>query len=603
MQPRLSLVGAVTTATVLLSVASAQAAPITVNKTSDAAPSGSECMGVAGDCALRQAIDKANANPGSTVVVPNGTYRLTIAPAGPDDNSTGDLNVTASTTISGSGPSPIVEAGTSAGSGIDRVLTVGSGANVSISRITIRFGKSPGTGGGILDVGTLTLTDSRITQNTADSGGGIGFDDGGAASGALTVTGSTLTGNHSGDGGGIVEESGKSVTITDSSISNNTSSSLGGGVSQEGSASIDIERSTIHGNTATKEGGGLTQEAPAPVTISRSTIDGNTAGGYGGGIVEEGGDPSGAPADSLTNDTITNNHAVPPAAFNVGGGGIDLAGGGTAVIKNSTISKNTSTVSNGGNIHDDGTDPVDLTNTIVSGGTPANCQGGDIFSTGTHGHGSAAGRNLASDSSCGLGPAGADLVGVNPRLGPLANNGGPTQTMALLTGSPAINAASSCPPPAVDQRGVHRPQGGRCDIGAYEYKPPPPKACKHAKSKIDKSRSGYKNGVLTLHGTSSDKGCKGKSRIAKVTITVARNISTDQCRFLLADGHTFGPIRACDGKPPFAFKAKGTKKWSFKLVVNLPKGNYTIRSRAVDNAGTPQLVHHHGPNVLTLHLK
>ncbi len=78
------------------------------------------------------------------------------------------------------------------------------------------------------------------------------------------------------------------------------------------------------------------------------------------------------------------------------------------------------------------------------------------------------GYNLDNDGTCGLNGVG-DQTGVNPKLGPLANNGGPTQTMALKAGSPAIDAVQFCPPPKTDQRGVKRQ--GPCDVGAYERVP------------------------------------------------------------------------------------------------------------------------------------
>jgi Tol biopolymer transport system component len=425
------------------SVEPAVAATFTVNTTKDHAPHAGACASppVAGDCALRQAVAMANAHPSSTIALHPGTYRLTIAPSGADDNSTGDLNVTAATTISGSNPTTtIIEAGVSAGNGIDGVLAVHGSAPLNISGVTIRFGNSTGTGGGIFDEST----------------------------GLLTISHSIITGNQAGDGGGIAEEDGGKVTIIGSTISHNTALSLGGGIAQEGpgTGSINISRSTIEDNTSIAQGGGIAEEEGAPVTITASTIDGNTAD-WGGGIAEECCFSSTAPADTLINDTITNNHAIGPAGGNVGAGGLNLDGDGTVVIKNSTISANTSTVASGANIYDDGTDPVDLTNTIISGGHPANCAGGDIFSTGTHGPGSANGHNLLSDSTCGASASG------NPKLGPLAYYGGPTYTEALTAGSPAIDHGTSIGCPAKDQRGVTRPQGAHCDIGAYEMREVP----------------------------------------------------------------------------------------------------------------------------------
>lgn len=115
--------------------------------------------------------------------------------------------------------------------------------------------------------------------------------------------------------------------------------------------------------------------------------------------------------------------------------------------------------SGGGIVYDTEGDSPSLTATIVAN----QLAGGDCNTIIT-----SFGFNLDSDSSCGLSGTG-DQSGVDPLLGPLQNNGGPTETHALLTGSPAIDAVTSgCPPPATDQRGIARAQGPACDIGAYE---------------------------------------------------------------------------------------------------------------------------------------
>src|SRR5262249_31483933 len=111
--------------------------------------------------------------------------------------------------------------------------------------------------------------------------------------------------------------------------------------------------------------------------------------------------------------------------------------------------------------------PVVLKNTIVAGGSAA--QSANCSRTGTSpGHNN---ENTAP-SQGGLNPALSDLLGLNALLGPLRFNGGPTQTQSLLAGSPAINAGDNNGCPATDQRGVHRPYGPVCDIGAYEVSPP-----------------------------------------------------------------------------------------------------------------------------------
>lgn len=147
------------------------------------------------------------------------------------------------------------------------------------------------------------------------------------------------------------------------------------------------------------------------------------------------------------------------------GGGGGIYNGGTLTVTHSTFSGNSAISNPGGGIFNDGT--LNLTNTILANNTVGpvenDCEPGTL---------NASGVNLVKDGLCGSSfPAGTD-----PNLGPLADNGGPTQTFALLLGSPAIDAVpdTSCPPPATDQRGVTRPQDGNgdgsafCDIGAYE---------------------------------------------------------------------------------------------------------------------------------------
>lgn len=643
--------------TVALAVPGIAMAAVHVNKTDDH----DDGVCNASDCTLREAIVDSSA--GDTVSVPTGTYTLkldqltvahdlTINGVGAGSvkidgaktfrvlkvNAGTSLNLTGVTIQHGQAPS----SGDVTGGGI-YVL-----GNLTLRNSTLTQNQAAEGSGVSTDDNSsnATLDHVNVTGNgTADVGAGAVEQNQG---GSLTIKSSTITNNKAVDGAGVftgAQKSADKLTITDSTISNNTASSSkygagGGGINCDcGPITFNITRTKVINNTA-NIGGGMYDSGIPVLTVTDSTFSGNHAkavgscsqgceeDGSGGAFLEDGGGhyhfvrstlsgntadlhggatySSGGPTDfTISNSTVANNKA--------GGGGsaFRIDDVGQMTVSDSTVANNTAVGASAqtrGQIGLCDTTPaftlpsctpkITFAHTIVSGGTTVNCAaptGGTIVSNGS---------NIDSGKSCKFSAAG-DKSNTAPKLGPLASNGGSTQTMALLTGSPAINAVvSGCPPPGIDQRGVHRPQGGRCDIGAFEYKPPPPpKACKHAKSKIDKSRSGYSNGVLTLHGTSSDKGCNGKSRIAKVTITVARNISSDQCRFLLADGHSFGPIRPCDGKPPFAFKAKGTKKWSFKLVVNLPKGNYTVRSLAVDKAGTRQLVHHHGPNVLTLHLK
>jgi uncharacterized protein YgiM (DUF1202 family) len=183
------------------------------------------------------------------------------------------------------------------------------------------------------------------------------------------------------------------------------------------------------------------------VTIANSTLSGNTApGGYGGGILNKG-----SGTVTLTNSTLSGNSA------NLGGDGGGIANlGATVTLTNSTLSGNSA--NNGGSIFNDG-GTVTLQNALLGKGvTGANCYGGGTIS------GNGAAYNLANDASCGVNVTQVASLG----LGTLGANGGPTLTIPLLVGSPAVDAALAADCPADDQRGVARPIGAGCDIGAFE---------------------------------------------------------------------------------------------------------------------------------------
>lgn len=240
----------------------------------------------------------------------------------------------------------------------------------------------------------------------------------------LTRTGLTITGGKAGGGGG-------------------------GGVRNVGDLTLD--RVAIAGNTADLSGiaGGIFADG-GTLNLTDSTVSGNSATNVGGVFQQ------GSGTAKITNSTISGNRAVSETGF---GGGV--VAGVVMNILNSTIASNTSGRLGGGIFTSLGS-TVFVNNTIVTGNTIDNCDtaqlGGAISSQG---------NNISSDASCNFTQP-TDKRNTNPRLRPLANNGGPTDTRALLSGSLAIDAAlnTGCPP--TDQRGVARPQGTRCDIGAFE---------------------------------------------------------------------------------------------------------------------------------------
>src|SRR3989338_5074012 len=363
----------------------ALAATFTVTKVADTNDGACDA-----DCSLREAIGAANALPVADVIpVPAGSYILSIGGTGEDLNATGDLDITGDLTINGAGDtSTIIDGGA-----IDRGLTVFPGATVFIDSVTVRNG-NPGAGfgaGGILNAGTLTLTNSTVTDNTGDDFGGGLYN-----TGTLTLT---------------------DTTVSDNVLSGFNASGGGGGIFSSGT--LSLTRSTVSGNSTIGRGGGI-YNLDLTATITNSTISGNTALN-GGGIFNRDG------TVSITHATITGNTASD------NGGGIWNFGG-----------------------------TMTLANTIVSGNTAATLSGDCAGSITSLGH------NLASDASCAFAGAG-DLNSTDPLLGPLQNNGGETETHALLPGSPAIDAVplAFCTLPT-DQRGVARPQGTGCDMGAFE---------------------------------------------------------------------------------------------------------------------------------------
>ena len=222
----------------------------------------------------------------------------------------------------------------------------------------------------------------------------------------------------------------------------------GGGIYNAGT--LTVKNSIISGNSAVGAGGIFGANDTGTLTITNSTISGNsTSFSDGAGLLSLGG------TIIVTNSTFSGN-----IAHEDGGGAI--CNGGTLTVTNSTVSGNTGF--GAGGICNFGSATVILKNTIVANNTGGNCAGAIVN----------AGYNLDSGSTCGFGSNNFSMSNTNPKLSLLANNGGPTQTMALLAGSPAIDTGnasfcSSSPVNGVDQRGVTRPKGAGCDIGAYEY--------------------------------------------------------------------------------------------------------------------------------------
>lgn len=408
----LAIVAMIVFAAGAVSPMSAQGDPLIVTKTADMNDGVCDT-----DCSLREAMIIANTLPGpDTIILPAGTYTLTIAGAGENAATTGDLDITDSVTITGAGASDTIIDG----NGFvlnDRVFHVIRAGTVTISGITIRNGVSSGIGGAIPvgagirnDGSVLNITRSILTNNTG--GGAIAN----RAEGILTIADTVIVSNSSGAGGGGIFSFSGTITVTGSVIISNITSG------------------------ADVAGGGIAILS-GDLTIMNSTLSDNRATGDGGGIAVLGG------SLSLNNVTIANNTADNDNDGAGDGGGVAVAPGNTVVFRNTIIGGNT----------DRGEQAPDCSGTLES-------RGYNLISA-------AAGCTIEGITD-------GNLIGVDPRLGTLRNNGGDTLTHALLPGSPAIEGGNPLPPGSsedacevTDQRGVPRPQWVRCDIGAFEFVP------------------------------------------------------------------------------------------------------------------------------------
>lgn len=321
---------------------------------------------------------------------------------------------------------------------------IANGGRATLTNSTVNANRleGSGSGGGIWNYGVITLNNSTVSNNGGHSGGGIYNE------GTLMLANSTVADNGAIMGAGIA--SSNKAIITHSVIRANTADFGGGGIYNQGT--LTLTDSTIStNNTNTTEGGGILNSGTA--TLTNDTLNDNSSATSGGGIDNDEGDLT------LTNSTLSDN----TSGFD-GGGILNFRGLGT--LKNVTLSGNSalgaSSIAQNGQFF---TQTLTIENTIIAGVSNGyNCDGADQLRS--------AGYNLSNDGSCNLNVM-SDLNNTKPKLGPLANNGGPTQTNALLAGSPAIDkipfGSNGCGTAiTTDQRGVPRPSNGKCDMGAYE---------------------------------------------------------------------------------------------------------------------------------------
>jgi len=396
----------------------------TVTDTADVA--GSVC---GPDCSLRQAISASNAALGA-VLIPEGTYTLTIPGINEKNNATGSLDARNGMGIYGAG--------------MQKTIIDANHEDIALALDQ----DSPLNTRNSFAIGDLTITNGNNSVPVGGSGGG----------GVLMNTSSEYLGLErvaivsniaAGDAGGLYVTS--PMTLRECVVSNNSSGGVAGGiwVAADALHSVEITDSTISGNSAGvdsfySDGGGI--YAYADLLVSNSTISGNHSGGYGGGI-----NIIGTGALQMANSTVAFNSAEENSLGQFvanGGGGIRLTGSNPSTITNSIVALNV----------------------VAKPGEPPDCVlSGSTMTTSYN----IVGSNGGSCTFTGAGDAAGTDPGISPRL---AGNGGPTPTHALLSASPAIDAGD----PAgchdafgalllTDQRGVPRPQGPQCDIGAFEF--------------------------------------------------------------------------------------------------------------------------------------
>jgi CSLREA domain-containing protein len=426
-----ALAASVMMAVVLASPAQA-AEPLIVNSSTDS--NDGACTTDPEGCTLREAIDAANASAGQADTIEfdlgqSATIPLCQVHCNGSEYGLGALPVitdSAGLTIDGQSADITINGDYSGGYGFAVVVFwVGSGAGLDLNNLTVTKGID-----GVFNEGTLTVHDTTFSGNIGE--GSI------RNSGTATVNDSTFSGNI-GDsgvpGGGIMNESG-TATVNGSTFSNN-SAGIGGGIffyANSSGPKTTVTNSTISGNNA-DGGGGISVWGDGTLEVSNSTISGNSAGTSSGGAIYSSG------TTTVNSSTITDNTATDA-------GGMMILG--SANFKNTIVAGNTAT------------NPASPDNCALRG------------SLGDNGH------NLESGTDCFFG-APSSLRNTDPMLGPLADNGGPTKTRALLEGSPAIDQGYSFGTSA-DQRGQTRPSdflgipnasgGDASDIGAFEAQAP-----------------------------------------------------------------------------------------------------------------------------------
>jgi hypothetical protein len=449
-----------------------------------------------GGCTLRAAIELVpTLTSGAAIALRSGRFQLTL----------GELTIRgAMAAINGAGPDQTVVLG----DGAHRVFDIADpGARVTMSGLGVSGGSAldgDGLGGGILNLGALTLANAGVKGNVAVTGGGIGdfgsliLGPGTVVSGnAARTTASTQL--RTSIGGGIAEfgslkASGALLAANQSAFSGGnlavgSSMTADGRTATQGTAKVDsttirdgvpgVVEGQVTGENLIAGGGGAFINSCGPVSFTASTFTGNVSGALGAGGAISAGGPL-----TLINDTLSGNAARSGDAIVFSPG---CSASATIIapsaVQPPSLSKSTGGVASAARTNAPAVASDSLEMDFVTMRNDLG-PGGSIVGIGIRARNSildtcrndtkitSLGHNLEKGNTCGLNQPG-DMVNTDPRLGPLQDNGGPTLTMALAAGTPAVDAADPACGEPVDQRGITRPQGARCDIGAFELQMPP----------------------------------------------------------------------------------------------------------------------------------
>lgn len=463
----------------------------------------------AGDISLREAILASNGNPlddsitfdaslsGSTITLTGGFITIsddvTIVGPGFNDLTISGNDASRHFVVSDSSPSSVINVTISGLTLTNGMTTANGGAitndeNLTLDTMKIVRNTSANDGGAIINRNTLTIINTIISYNTSgDSGGAIDND------GATTVTirGSSIKNNAAGGAAGAIDnDANGTLTITSTSINDNRTESNGGAIDNGGT--LNITGSTFAENFSMEEGGAIENSGTAMITDS--TFTGNLSGESGGAIDNFGGiltiigsllsgnfaNGSGGAIWTDTSLTIRSS-TISDNAASAFGGGIGMFDG-TVVIANSTIAFNSADYYSGGSGQGGAIDVGRRTGSGVLTTTSTiyahNFVGAGhlrVASDITRSDGNVTGsNNLVTDTASAGGLANGtngNIVGTDPNLGVLADNGGPTLTHAIFPGSVALNAGYASGGVTQDQRGLNRTYGSGPDIGAYEWAP------------------------------------------------------------------------------------------------------------------------------------